>query len=175
MNESAPDVPSAESVCQCVTEAAGRELENALAKIKHCLAQLSDEQVWWRAEEEQNSVANLILHLCGNLRQWIICGLGNLPDDRRRQQEFNDRSRLSKEELLARLEATVAEAQATLQQLTPAEMLRVRHVQEFDVTGAEAIFDSVPHFRGHTQEIIHFTRRLKGSDYQFSFVPKSPE
>ncbi|HSL54105.1 MAG TPA: DUF1572 family protein, partial [Pyrinomonadaceae bacterium] len=59
-----------------------------LPKIERCLENLSDEQIWWRANEESNSIGNLILHLCGNARQWIVCGVGSAPDARNRDAEF---------------------------------------------------------------------------------------
>ena len=67
---------------------AGRELEAAFGRIKHCLRQLSEEQVWWRPSPALNSIGNLILHLCGNLRQWIVAGLGGAADHRNRPSEF---------------------------------------------------------------------------------------
>ena len=75
---------SRNQIAQSVGQAAANELADAFAKIKHCLDQLSDEQVWWRPKPSLNSVGNMILHLCGNLRQWIMCGVGGAADDRDR-------------------------------------------------------------------------------------------
>ncbi len=161
-----------EELCQAVIEAACRELDSAHSKIGHCVRQLSDEQLWWRERPDLNSIGNLILHLCGNLRQWVISGLGGVPDIRARQQEFDQREPLTKEELIGRLADTVAEALAVLRRISPAELVRVRHVQEFDLSGAAVIFDTIPHFRGHTQEIVYLTRRLLGPRYAFDFVPQ---
>jgi len=155
-----------------VTAAAGRELDSALARIKHCLDQLSDDQIWQRPGTSQNSIANLLFHLAGNLRQWIIVGLGGGEDRRDRPREFADDSRLPKAELIARLEAAVSEAQTVLARQTAAELTRVRHIQEWDVSGLAAIFDAVPHFRGHTQEIVFRTRLLLGERYKFAWTPQ---
>jgi len=57
-------------------------LNSCVSKIKHCLGQLTDEQVWWRPQESMNSIGNLVLHLCGNVCQWIVAGIGGAPDVR---------------------------------------------------------------------------------------------
>ncbi len=66
-------------------------------------------------------------------------------------------------------------AKAALAEASPADLLKCRRIQGFDVTGMQAIFESVAHFRGHTQEIVHVTRIQLGDDYEFAFVPKTPE
>jgi hypothetical protein len=155
--------------------AAADELQQAARKIAHCLNQLNEGQVWWRPDDSQNSIGNLILHLCGNLRQWIVSGLGGAHDVRDRPREFSERRSIPKIELLSRLEAVVAEAATVLSGMNPAEWLRVRRIQGFEVTGVAAIFDTVPHFRGHTQEIIFRTRLLLGDKYQFWWKPTTAE
>ena len=118
-----------------------------------------------------NSIANLILHLCGNVRQWIVSGVGGVPDTRVRQQEFDQRGGASSAALRALLEQVEVEARQTLESVTDAELVRHRIVQGNEVTGAKAIVHSVSHFRGHTQEIVHLTRMQIGDRYQFDFVP----
>ena len=122
-----------------------------------------------------NSIGNLILHLCGNLRQWIVSGIGGEDDVRQRPNEFSERGPIAKIELLRRLEEVVIEAQAALQNATAQDLLHSRCIQGFDVNGLETIFHSVPHFRGHTQEIIHMTRSLLGGTYKFAWVPATPQ
>src|SRR5687768_15917118 len=95
-------------------EAVRHTLSEAMAKIEHCVAQLTDAQIWWRPREEMNSIANLMLHLAGNVRQWIICGIGIAKDVRNRPAEFSDRSQRPKEEILDLLRRTVREADAVL-------------------------------------------------------------
>jgi uncharacterized damage-inducible protein DinB len=155
-----------------VTVAAARELNAALERIEHCLDQLTDEQVWLRPGAGQNSIANLLLHVAGNLRQWIVVGLGGGEDQRDRPQEFADDSGVSKAQLIALLDSAVRDAQAVLAAQTTAELTRVRHIQEWDVNGLTAIFDSIPHFRGHTQEIVFRTRLLLGELYRFAWTPQ---
>jgi hypothetical protein len=159
---------TADELAAAVGAEAANELDKALDKIEHCLKQLNDEQVWQRPQPALNSVGNLLLHLAGNLRQWVVAGLGGAPDVRDRPAEFAARGPLPKEELLRPLRAVVDEARTVLARQTARQWLEVRRVQGFDVTGLAALFDSVPHFRGHTQEIVHLTRALLGDAYQFT-------
>jgi hypothetical protein len=166
---------TADELAAAVGNEAANELASALGKIKHCLGQLSDEQVWWRGKPERNSIGNLVLHLCGNVRQWVVSGLGGTADVRHRPTEFAERGPIPKEELLRRLDEVVGEAKVVLGRLTARRLREGRRIQGFEVTGLTAIFDSVPHFRGHTQEIIHMTRSLLGDAYQFAWAPTTPE
>jgi hypothetical protein len=166
---------SADELAAALGKEAANELTSALGRIKHCLSQLSNEQVWWRRQPSFNSIGNLILHLGGNLQQWIVAGLGGVADVRDRPAEFAERDPIPKEKLLRNLEAVVDEARAVLARQTARQLLEARRIQGFDVTGLAAIFDSVPHFRGHTQEIVSMTRLQLGDAYQFAWTPTTPE
>jgi hypothetical protein len=166
---------TADELAAAVGAAAAHELASALERIKHCLSQLNDKQVWWRSQPSLNSIGNLILHLCGNLRQWVVAGLGGAADDRDRPGEFAQRGPIPKEELQRRLEAVVGEATRILAGVDARQLTEVRRIQGFDVTGLGAVFDSVPHFRGHTQEIVHVTRLQLGDTYKFAWTPATPE
>jgi hypothetical protein len=165
---------TADELATAVGTEAADELASALARIKHCLGQLSDEQVWWRSHPSLNSIGNLTLHLCGNVRQWIVAGLGGGADVRDRPADFAERGPIPRDELLRRLEAVVDEARTMLARQTGRQLLESRRIQGFDVTGLKAIFASVPHFRGHTQEIIGMTRLQLGDAYRFAWTP-TPE
>jgi hypothetical protein len=158
-----------------LVEAARHQLGEGLRKIEHCLAQLTDEQLWWRPRPEMNSIANLMLHLAGNLRQWIVSGVGGAPDVRDRPGEFADRSGAPKSEVFAKLQRVIRECDAVLARLGPDDLVAPRRIQGFDVTVTGAIFHVVPHFRGHVQEIIHMTREQLGERYKFDFVPATQE
>ena len=164
-----------EQLATAIGQEASDELESALRKIKHCLRQLSDDQIWSRSSEDMNSIANLLLHLAGNVRQWIVSGVGGAPDHRHRAEEFNQRDRIPREELVQNLESVVVGAQQVMVNQSAAELLRRRCIQGFDVSGLQAIFESVAHFRGHTQEIVQLTRIQLGQAYEFDFVPATPE
>ena len=147
------------------------ELDDAMEKIEHCMGQLSEDQLWWRPVEGMNSIANLILHLGGNVRQWVVASVGNSPDTRNRPQEFAQRGGMTSADLREFLGQVRKEFRQALDSLTADELLRQRVVQGNHVTGAEAIVHSVAHFRGHTQEIVHLARIQLGDEYQFDFVP----
>tara|TARA_B100000809_G_scaffold184976_1_gene182993 strand:- start:578 stop:1108 length:531 start_codon:yes stop_codon:yes gene_type:complete len=164
-----------ESLSDLVSNETSGELDAALGKIKHCVDQLTDDQVWWRPSDSMNSVANLLLHLCGNLGQWIVSGVGGAADVRERQKEFDQRSQTLKTELMQQIESAVADAKMALSETSAEELLRIRPVQGNDVTGMQAILHSVAHFRGHAQEIVHMTRCQLGDSYEFDFVPPTSE
>src|SRR5258705_9962646 len=96
--------------------AQSRELlaRDYLPKIQRCVESLEDEDIWWRANDESNSIGNLLLHLSGNVRQWIVSGLGGAADHRQRQTEFDERSIIPKSELLTRLRDALGEVDAVL-------------------------------------------------------------
>jgi hypothetical protein len=164
-----------ETLAQAVGAEAGRELGEAFGRIRHCLVQLTDEQIWWRPAAGMNSVGNLVLHLCGNLGQWVVAGLGGAADTRNRPAEFAERGPIPRAELLGRLEEVVGRSRAVLGSMTEEALLKPRRIQGWEVTGLRAVFSSVPHFRGHTQEIIHLTRAQLGDRYKFAWVPQTPE
>jgi hypothetical protein len=166
---------SADELAAAVGRAANDEMNDALKRIRHCVDQLSDEQVWGRDGPAMNSIGNLILHLCGNVRQWIVAGMGGTADIRNRPTEFAERGPIARAELQRRLEGVVTEATAVVARQTAADWLRTRRIQGYEVTGLEALLNTVPHFRGHTQEIVHMTRRLLGDAYQFAWRPQTPE
>jgi uncharacterized damage-inducible protein DinB len=142
-------------------------LRDYLPKIERCLEKLSDEQIWWRANEESNSIGNLILHLCGNARQWIVCGIGSKPDSRNRDAEFEQRDPIARDELLTLLHSTLLDVQNTLQALDPAVVLEQRKIQGNDVEILEAIFHVTEHFSMHAGQIFLLTKLLTATDLRF--------
>ncbi len=138
-----------------------------LRKIEQCVAELSDEDLWWRPNEVSNSVGNLLLHLAGNVRQWIIHGVGGAADVRQRPQEFDERHGSSAEPLLARLRQTLDEADRVLAGLDPADLPGPRCIQGIDVTVFEAVYHVVEHFSTHVGQIVYVTKLRTGRDLQF--------
>lgn len=165
----------ANAIARAYCDEATRQLTNELRKIEHCLAQLDEFQLWWRPTPQQNSIANLLLHLEGNLRQWMVAGVGEAPDVRDRPAEFADRSGRSQEELLALVRGVVEESTAVLSRLSDGDILAPRRVQGFELSVLSVVFDTTAHFRGHVQEIISLTRQQLGGAYRFDFVPATPE
>lgn len=151
------------------------ELQQARNRIGHCLDQLSEDQVWWRPTDAMNSIGNLLLHLAGNIRQWLVSGVGGAPDIRQRQAEFDARGPISKQELLARLDSALTESASALMRQGKAGWLRPLRIQRHQLIGFSAALHSIAHFRGHVQEIIHMTRTILGDRYQFAWVPTTKE
>jgi uncharacterized damage-inducible protein DinB len=138
-----------------------------LPKIERSLELLNDEQIWWRPNTESNSIGNLLLHLSGNVRQWIVSGLGGAADARDRDSEFAQREAIARDELLGRLQQTVHEADATLGRLDPDRLLDRFSIQGFDVSALEAIFHVVEHFSMHAGQIVYITKELTARDMHF--------
>ena len=145
------------------------ELGQAMGRIEHCLAQLTDTQAWWRPRADLNSVGNLVLHLAGNVRQLICSELGGAPDTRDRQAEFDARGSVPRAELLTALRAAVADATAVL--TGPADWSRACMFRGQPATAPGLAVRSVAHLRGHAQEIIHLTRTVLGDAYRFAGPP----
>ncbi len=143
------------------------DLEQFCGRIEVCVEKLTPEQVWGRGGENQNAIGNLLLHLSGNVRQWILSGIGGAKDTRSRDQEFSERRNIDPAELMARLKATVQEAQVVMRGLPANQLMERFTVQGYDVTKLEAIFHVVEHFAGHTFQIIFATKLLTGSDLGF--------
>ena len=146
-----------------------RELlkEEYLPKIERCLEKLTDEQVWWRPGPESNSIGNLLLHISGNARQWIVCGLGSGADKRQRQTEFDERRIIARDELLALLRTTLAEVDDVLANFEPARLLDSFPIQGTEATALAAIFHVTEHFSMHTGQIILLTKMLANIDLVF--------
>jgi uncharacterized damage-inducible protein DinB len=140
------------------------KLTQLSGRIQDCLGRLSAEQVWMRNTGNENSVGNLVLHLCGNVGQWIGSAVGGKPDTRQRDQEFAARGDAPSAELAQRLAATVAEATAIIRNLTPERLTEKTTVQQYHVTVMEVIFHVVEHFAQHTGQIIFATKLLTGQD-----------
>ena len=150
-----------------ISEARSLLLTDYLPKIEQCAALLSDEQIWWRANPESNSIGNLLLHLSGNVRQWIVVGLGDSPDQRDRDAEFAQRESISRDELIRRLRQTVNEVDATLATFDANRLLDRFTIQKSDVSALAAIFHVVEHFSMHTGQIFLLTKLLTATDLRF--------
>ena len=155
-------------VRKSVTQARHSLSEHHLPRILECLRMLSEEDIWWRPHSTSNSAGNLALHLSGNVRQWIISGLGGEPDRRERDKEFAERGPLPRRALLTRLRGTVVEAGNVLEKLGADELIRVYSIQGFRVTGLEAVAHVVEHFAYHTGQIIYITKLRLGEDLGFT-------
>jgi uncharacterized damage-inducible protein DinB len=150
-------------------------LQVYLPRVEACVRELSPDQIWWRANPASNSVGNLALHLEGNVRQWIVSGLGGKPDRRQRDKEFSELGPISRRTLLARLRKTVAEADRVMQRLNGVALTRTYSIQGFRVTGLRAVFHVAEHFSHHAGQIILLTKMLGGKDLKFTRLPEERE
>ena len=141
--------------------------EDFLPKVQRCLEKLTDEQIWWRPNDESNSIGNLILHLCGNARQWIVCGVGDAPDARNRDAEFAQRDIVPRGELRSLLETTIADVDSTLATFEAQCLLETRTIQGVEGSALDAILHVVEHFSMHTGQIIMLTKMMTGSSMAF--------
>ena len=142
-----------------------------LPRIARCLEKLSQDQIWWRPNAASNSMGNLVLHLNGNVRQWIISGLGGVADIRQRDLEFRQQGPIPRRALLTLLQGTVREACRVLQGLSSADLSRTYYIQGFRVTGLDAVFHVTEHFSHHAGQIILATKMLRGKDLRFTHLP----
>ena len=123
-------------------------------KLRCAVEVLSEDKVWWRPHASSNSVGNLVLHLMGNVRQWIVSGLGGVPDSRNRAAEFSASEGMSAQDLMLELERVLVEADEVLSTIAPETLLERRVIQGRDVTVFEAIFGVVQHFSQHLGQVI---------------------
>ncbi len=143
------------------------KLRQYTGRIETCLAKLTEEQIWLRGAENENAVGNLVLHLSGNVRQWIVSGVGGQPDLRERDLEFDTHSGVPSAELMDRLRRTVDEAVEVIGGVTQEQLAGRLLIQKYDVSVLEAIYHVVEHFSMHTGQILFITKMLSGSDLGF--------
>lgn len=138
-----------------------------LPKITAAVEQLDEADLWWRPNPKSNAVGNLMLHLAGNIRQWIVGGVGRLPDQRDRPSEFAATTGRSRQELLALLTDAVLEVDAVLARTDPAVLHEPRAIQGRECSVLEAIYHVVEHFGMHTGQILYITKLRTGKDLEF--------
>jgi uncharacterized damage-inducible protein DinB len=143
-----------------------------LDKIRRCVDLLEEPQVWWRANARSNSVGNLMLHLCGNLSQWVLEGLGGRPCERRRALEFTADRTATRAELLARLRGVVGGCREVAAGLTEADLAAPRTIQKYETDGLRALLHAWEHMSYHTGQIVLITKQLIGDRTEIDFYPQ---
>ena len=142
-------------------------MDESTRMIQKCLTEISEDEVWLKPNESLNSIANLILHLCGNITQYIISSLGETDDIRERDLEFSASKGLNKSELLTKLGATVDTAKRVIFDADPEQLLKIRVVQGFSLSGVGVILHVVEHYSYHTGQIAFWVKQLKNKDLGF--------
>jgi uncharacterized damage-inducible protein DinB len=142
-------------------------LTESWPRLQSTVESLTEEQLWWRPNQACNSIGNLLLHLNGNVGQWILTSFNRRDDPRNRPAEFSERSGGPPSAILARLSATMNEVSAVLSRLTEEDLLARYEIQGYHVTGLEAVYHVVEHFGMHYGQIIYITKALQGKDLGF--------
>jgi Protein of unknown function (DUF1572) len=142
-------------------------LQQYWPRLRSCVESLTEQQVWWRPNGASNSIGNLILHLNGNVHQWLVASFDQLVDLRDRPAEFAERQTIPPAALLETLGASMQNASAVLSRLTEADLLRTFHIQGYTVSGVEAVYQVVEHFGLHYGQIAYITKLLQGEDLGF--------
>ena len=143
------------------------KLDQLHGRIQDCLGRLTPEQVWARGSENENAVGNLVLHLSGNIRQWIGSGVAGLPDHRQRDTEFDARGGMAPAELASFIKIRVDEVIAIISTLPASRLTERITPQGYNVTVLEAIAHVVEHFSMHAGQIILLTKMLTGQDLAY--------
>jgi len=143
-----------------------RLLEESIPRINQCLNTINDEHVWYKANSNSNSLGNLILHLCGNVRQYLISSIGGKEDKRERDLEFSQ-SGLSKAQLHNYLDRLAEEIEDVIPGISQSELERSRMVQGFNMTGLSVVVHVIEHFSYHTGQIAYMTKLLQDVDLKF--------
>jgi Protein of unknown function (DUF1572) len=142
-------------------------LEQYWPRLRSCVEPLTDKQVWWHPNDSSNSIGNLILHLNGNVAQWLVAPFKRLEDKRDRPAEFHRPAEVSGAELLAQLSATMNESSAVLSRLTETDLLAPFEIQGYRVSGLDAVYQVVEHFGLHYGQIVYITKMIQGEDLGF--------
>lgn len=158
---------SEEKIVEELVKNALYRMDESTRMIKRSLAEISEEELRLKPNDSLNSIANLILHLCGNITQYIISSLGETEDIRNRDLEFSANTGGNKSELLGKLEETVETAKRVIFDASQEQLLKVRSVQGFSFSGIGVIIHAVEHYSYHTGQIAFWTKQLKNKDLGF--------
>lgn len=140
-------------------------------RVVRCVESLGEQDLWWRPNGASNSAGNLVLHLAGNARQWIVAGLGGAADVRRRDEEFGEQGPIPGKVLVAHLRRQVDAACRVLAKLAPRSLMAEYAIQGFRVSGLDAVRHVVEHFAYHTGQIVYITKLRQGVDLGFTKLP----
>ncbi len=143
-------------------------LEQYWPRLRESVNSLDDEQVWWRPNPASNSVGNLLLHLNGNVTQWMVASFNREQDARNRPAEFSAREGMPTAGLVERLDATMQRTAETLARLTEADLQATYQIQGFTVSGVQAVYQVVEHFALHYGQVVYIVKQLEARDLGFT-------
>ena len=142
-------------------------LQQYWPRLRDCVESLNDDQVWWRPNDASNSIGNLLLHLNGNVRQWLVASFERSDDTRNRPAEFKQRTLIPASELLEQLGRTMQQASDVLSRLTESDLVAAYEIQGYTLSGLEAVYQVVEHFGLHYGQVVYITKMLRAQDLGF--------
>lgn len=148
-------------------EAEKRLLEEGIPRIKKCLSKIEDNEVWFRPNAQTVSIGNLCLHLCGNVRQWLVSGIGGKPDIRNRPLEFSEKGPLPKSHLLNELDKLAKEIKETIDGIQVEDLIEKRAVQVYEETALSILIHVIEHFSYHVGQITYAVKSRKEVDMEY--------
>ncbi len=147
-----------------LTETRRRLFEDSIQRLKKCLNFLTEAEIWYKPNEQSNSVGNLCLHLCGNARQWLMSGLGGHEDIRQRQLEFDEKGPLASAQLVGMLDQLQVDLEEVLSKVTAEDLIGSYRVQGFEESGFGIVMHVVEHFSYHVGQVTYFVKAHKNLD-----------
>ena len=139
-------------------------LNKNVTRIKKCLDLLDKEEIWADHNENLVSIGNLLLHLQGNVTQYVISTLGRKEFNRQRDKEFSAKKDMSGDELHSMISETVKDACDTIRGLTDEDLTEQYKVQVYEYTGVGILIHVVEHFSYHVGQIVFAVKSIKNRD-----------
>ncbi len=141
--------------------------EEGFPRLRKCLEELEEEEIWFRPNENSNAVGNLVLHLCGNIRQWVLSTFEQEKDIRQRAEEFAERQTIPRQQLLDQLSKLEKQIAPLLDRLKPEQLLKTYQVQIFKPSGMDILIHVSEHFSYHLGQISYITKMLKNKPLNY--------
>lgn len=141
-----------------------RLITESLPRIFKCLEELSIKEIWHKQNANTNSVGNLVLHLCGNVRQYVLSGIDGQTDIRKRDLEFSEEGPIDKDVLKEKLQKLMNEVDEALDRITPEDMTREVGVQGFSENVTSILIHVTEHFSYHVGQITYYTKYIRDID-----------
>ncbi len=135
-----------------------------MPKLRKITDTIAEEDVWWRPNDASNSVGNLLLHMSGSLRHWIVTGMGGAPEVRDRRSEFSANGGPSLAELMERVETTAARIDQMLADIEQVSLIERVAVGRFSVSRLHAVYHAIEHFGYHLGQIAYVAKLRTGRE-----------
>jgi len=157
----------AEILDNLINEVKRRMIEEGVERIRKSLEKLNLEEVWEKPNANSNSMGNLVLHLCGNVRQYFLAGIDQQKDTRERQKEFDVQEPIPTSELMEKLDSLMEEVIVALDKITYNQLTETRRVQGFNETVLSILVHVTEHFSYHVGQITYYVKLKKNVDMNY--------